>query len=69
MKTIRMFETDALICLRLAIKMNETQNDMYFREVDCNLGHGKSFIYKHILAEIYTSIITAKDDVFGRDFD
>jgi hypothetical protein len=48
--------------------MNEKQVDMYTRDVPCNLNNKKSFVYKHLLTEIFTSILTHKAEIFGKDF-
>lgn len=65
---LMVLDTDALICLRLAIKVNEKQIEMYSRKVQCNLGYSSSFVYKHLLAEIMTSVLKVKDLVFGPNF-
>lgn len=60
---------DALVCLRMAMKMNEDQETLYRRYVV--LENDEDFIkftspYQHILDLLTTQIISVREDLFGK---
>jgi hypothetical protein len=57
-----------MICLRTVVKMNENQLDMLRRQINYSHGESTTFILKHLLAEIYKSIIDKKSQIFGEGF-
>jgi len=60
-------KVDALLCLRLAVKLNEKQVDMYQRDVEDPNG-GRVCIFQSLCTEILSNMVMVKTDIFGEDF-
>lgn len=56
-------KVEALICLRLAVKMNEKQMEMYERNIIDRNGR-QMHIFKSLCTEIVSSILVVKDEIF-----
>ena len=63
--------SDALICLRLAMKHNEVQEKLFQRYVTKESDEEEYLVcpYQHILDLMTQSIIDIMDELFGQDED